>query len=104
MEGMKASMHLLEPKHFVTPFLAHALGSLVGGLVAALIAASRKITFALVIGIVHMVGGIAMVIMLPAPLWFEALDLIVAYIPMALVGGRLGSGSKPAAASAGATK
>ena len=93
-ESMKASMPLLRPKHFVMPFLAHALGSLLGGLVAALIAASHKITFALVIGLVHLAGGIAMALMIPAPVWFEALDLIVAYIPMALVGGRLGSGSK----------
>ena len=31
MEGLKASLHLFEPKHFVFPFLAHALGTLVGG-------------------------------------------------------------------------
>ena len=28
--------------------------------------------------------------MIPAPAWFIALDLIVAYIPMAWIGGRLG--------------
>jgi hypothetical protein len=94
MESIRASLHLFQPKHFVMPFLAHALGSLLGGLTAALIAASRKITFALVIGIVHLAGGIAAAFMIPAPIWFIALDLIVAYIPMALVGGRLGSGSK----------
>ncbi|HRD40433.1 MAG TPA: hypothetical protein PLC65_17520, partial [Bacteroidia bacterium] len=27
MEGLKASMHLMEPKHFLMPFLAHALGT-----------------------------------------------------------------------------
>jgi hypothetical protein len=34
MEGLKAAMVLLEPKHFVFPFLAHALGTLGGALVA----------------------------------------------------------------------
>jgi len=94
MESIRASLHLFQPKHFVMPFLAHALGSLLGGLTAALIAASRKITFALVIGLVHLAGGIAAAFLIPAPVWFIALDLIAAYIPMALVGGRLGSGSK----------
>ena len=27
MEGLKAAMHLFEPKHFIMPFLAHALGT-----------------------------------------------------------------------------
>ena len=31
MEGLQAAMPLFEPKHFVFPFLAHALGTLVGG-------------------------------------------------------------------------
>ncbi len=81
------------------PFLAHAVGSLVGGMVVAAIAASRKITFALVIGGVHMLGGIAMVFLLPAaPLWFDGLDLGVAYLPAAWLGGTLGAMiGKPAA-------
>lgn len=33
-EGLKAAMHLFEPKHFVFPFLAHALGTLAGAAVA----------------------------------------------------------------------
>lgn len=94
MESVRANVHLFEPKHFIMPFLAHALGSLSGAFVAAMIAASRKMTFALVIGIVHLLGGIAASLMIPAPAWFIALDLIVAYIPMAGLGGKLGGGSK----------
>ncbi len=30
MEGLKSAMHLMEPRHFIFPFLAHALGTLVG--------------------------------------------------------------------------
>jgi hypothetical protein len=33
-------MHLFEPRHFVMPFLAHALGTLAGALAAFLIAAT----------------------------------------------------------------
>ena len=87
MESFKAHAHLLQPKHFIMPFLAHALGSLIGAFVAAMIAASRKMTFALVIGVVHLLGGIAAAFLIPAPVWFIALDLIVAYIPMAYLGG-----------------
>ncbi len=30
MEGLKASMHLFQPRHFIMPFLAHALGTFAG--------------------------------------------------------------------------
>ena len=93
-EGLKASIHLFEPKHFLMPFLAHALGTFVGALVAALIAADRKMLFAIIIGLVTMIGGIAAVYMIPAPMWFNVTDLVLAYIPMAFLGGKIGSRSK----------
>lgn len=83
MEGLKASMHLFEPKHYIFPFLAHSLGTLVGAFVAALIASSYKARFALVIGAFFLAGGIANVFMLPAPMWYNVVDLAGAYIPMA---------------------
>lgn len=89
MEGLKASMHLFEPKHFLMPFLAHAIGTLAGGFLAALIATEQKIKFALGIGLFFMLGGIASVMMLPSPLWFTVLDLGAAYIPMAFIAGKL---------------
>lgn len=88
-EGLKAAMHLFEPKHFVFPFLAHALGTLVGAAFAALIAASRKLGIAMTIGAVFLAGGLSMVLMLPSPRWFDALDLGVAYLPMAWLGWKL---------------
>ena len=89
MEGLKTSMHLFEPKHFLMPFLAHAIGTLAGAFVVALIATEQKLKFALGIGLFFMLGGIANVIMLPSPLWFTALDLGAAYIPMAYIAGKL---------------
>lgn len=50
-EGIQAAASLLEPRHFIFPFLAHALGTLSGALVAAWIAASNKMRLAFVIGI-----------------------------------------------------
>ena len=87
MEGLKASMHLFEPRHFVFPFLAHALGTLVGALVAALVAATHRMKFALAIGVFFLIGGISIIFMLPSPTWFGILDLVGAYIPMAWIGG-----------------
>jgi hypothetical protein len=89
MEGLKAAMHLFEPKHFLMPFLAHALGTLAGAFLAALIAANHNMKFALGIGAFFMLGGIANVLMLPSPLWFTVLDLGAAYIPMGYVAGKL---------------
>ncbi|PKP15710.1 MAG: hypothetical protein CVU07_09270, partial [Bacteroidetes bacterium HGW-Bacteroidetes-23] len=83
------SMHLFEPKNFVFPFLAHALGTLVGAFLAAKIAANHKMKFAYGIGFFFLLGGIANVFLLPSPTWFTLLDLIGAYLPMAFLGGKL---------------
>ncbi|UXP32501.1 hypothetical protein N6H18_00735 [Reichenbachiella agarivorans] len=87
MEGLQASIHLFEPKHFIMPFLAHALGTLAGAVIAGLIAASHKMKFTLAIGIFFLFGGIANVWMLPTPIWFIVLDLLIAYIPMGYLAG-----------------
>jgi hypothetical protein len=89
MEGLKASMHLFQPKHFIFPFLAHALGTFVGAFLAAMIAASHKMKFALGIGVFFLAGGIVAVFMLPSPTWFAVVDIVGAYIPMAYLGGTL---------------
>ena len=89
MEGLKAAMPLMEPKHFLLPFLAHALGSLVSAFVAAQIAATHKMTIAMCVGSLPLIGGIVNVFMLPSPLWFTIVDLVFAYIPMAYLGGSL---------------
>ena len=88
-ESLQSSMHLFGPKHFIFPFLAHAIGTLAGAYLSARIAASHKMKFALGIGIFFLIGGISMVFMMPAPVWFVVLDLSVAYIPTGWLGGRL---------------
>ena len=85
MEGLKASMHLFEPKHFLMPFLAHALGTFAGAFLAVKIAATHQMKIALGIGFMFLAGGITNVFMLPSPLWFSVLDLTIAYIPMAFL-------------------
>ncbi|WP_177766040.1 hypothetical protein [Flavobacterium sp. I3-2] len=85
-EGLKAAIPLFEPKHFLFPFLAHAIGTLVGAFITALIAKTYRKILALVIGLAFLIGGIMMVFMVPSPTWFTLTDLILAYIPMAFLG------------------
>ena len=92
MESLKASMHLFEAQHFIFPFLAHALGTFAGAFLAALIAASHKMKFALAMGVFFLIGGIANTFMLPSPTWFTILDLVAAYIPTAWLGGTIAGG------------
>lgn len=99
-EGLARGMKLLQPRHFVMPFLAHALGTLAGALAAYLMAASHKARFAYAIGFVYLCGGVAACFMIPAPAWFMALDLLVAYLPMAWLAIRIGTRMQSGTASA----
>jgi len=85
-EGLKAALPLFETKHFIFPFLAHAIGTLVGAFITALITKTYRKTLSLVIGSAFLIGGIMMVFMVPSPTWFTLTDLIFAYIPMAYIG------------------
>ncbi len=101
MEGLKASMHLLQPKHFIMPFLAHACGTFVGALLTSIIAAKYKMRFALGIGVWFLLGGIVNIFMLPSPTWFTILDLAGAYIPMGYLAGKLAERYKKSSESPG---
>jgi hypothetical protein len=93
-ESLSNAIHLFEPRHFVMPFLAHALGTLAGALAAYLIAATHRARIAYVIGALFLCGGVAASFMIPAPAWFIALDLLVAYLPMAWLAIRIGARMK----------
>jgi hypothetical protein len=84
-EGMKNSIHLLSAQHFIFPFLAHALGTLLSGTLAVLfLKKSNKLNYYLwFIGGLFFAAGTYMVTILPAPWWFNILDLTLAYFPMA---------------------
>ena len=94
-ESLAKGIHLFEPRHFVMPFLAHAVGTLVGALAAYLLAATHRAPIAWAIGAVFLCGGVAASFMIPAPAWFIALDLLVAYLPMAWLATRIGARIRP---------
>jgi len=66
--------------------LAHAIGTLVATFIAALIAVSRRKIITRVISLLYLAGGAYMVAILPSPMWFNLLDLIMAYFPMGMFG------------------
>ena len=103
-ESLSKAMHLFEPRHFIMPFLAHALGTLAGAFAAYLIAASYKVHIAYVIGAVFLCGGVAASFMIPAPIWFIALDLLAAYLPMAWLGIQMGTRLQQGKAAAPASE
>ena len=95
VETMRESMPLFTPANYLFPFLAHALGTLVGAFLAAKLGASHRMKLAIGIGVFFLLGGIAAATMLGGPIWFIAADLILAYIPMAYVGAKLaGAGAR----------
>ena len=89
MDALVDVMPTLEFKYFIFPFLAHALGTLSGATIAGLMAASHKMKFSLGIGGLFLLGGIMVNYMIPGPIWFAVTDIVVAYIPMAWLGGKL---------------
>lgn len=99
-EGIAAALPQLTPRHFLFPFLAHALGTLAGAFVAAKIASRRKPVGALVVGAFFFAGGVMAARMIPAPAWFIAADLLCAYFPFAWLGHRLAGARRDAGASA----
>ncbi|EAR00341.1 hypothetical protein [Maribacter sp. HTCC2170] len=89
MTALAEIMPTLDFKYFIFPFLAHALGTLAGAAIAFMIAATFKMKFALAIGALFLIGGIIVSTMLPGPTWFTVVDILLAYIPMAWLGGKL---------------
>ncbi len=85
-EGLRASMHLFTARHFVFPFLAHAVGTLAGAVAGTVIVAGGSRVPAGVIGCLFLAGGVVSVVTLPSPLWFSITDLTLAYLPMAALG------------------
>ncbi len=81
-------------KNFIFPFLAHALGTLAGAAIAAKIAANNPMIFAYVIGVFFLIGGITAVVQYNGPLNFNIIDLLIAYLPMSYLGGKLATSTK----------
>lgn len=89
MNSLAAGMHLFEPKNFIMPFLAHALGTFAGAFIAGFVARKYKLQVGLTVGGIFLFGGISMAISLPAPMWFNVTDIVFAYLPMGWLASRM---------------
>ena len=78
-----------EFEYFIFPFLAHSIGTLSGAFIVSKLSKKTHIIMPLIVGLYFLSGGIYMVTILPAPIWFISLDLILCYIPMALLGWKI---------------
>ena len=76
-------------KYFIFPFLAHSIGTLSGAIIVSKLSKKSSIILPLVVGLYFLSGGIYMITILPAPMWFVLLDVILGYIPMALLGWKI---------------
>ena len=89
VKSIRENIHMFQSKHYVIPFLAHALGTLSGAIIAAKIATSRKSTYANIIGLFFLVVGISAAAMIGTPILPTIVDLVFAYIPMAWIAYKL---------------
>ena len=83
MDSLQANMGKFKLLNYLVMFLAHSLGTLAGSIVAGAIAVSDRAIFINIVAFLFLLCGIAMVIMLPSPLWFAFTDLTFAYILVA---------------------
>lgn len=89
IESIKTNIHLYKPIHFLFPFLAHALGTFSGAVLAIKISKQTKIEY--MVALVFLYGGISMITQVSSPIWFTVLDLGLAYIPMAWLATKISS-------------
>ncbi|MEY4594058.1 MAG: hypothetical protein RIQ47_468 [Bacteroidota bacterium] len=85
-EGLAASMPLMQSQHFITPLIAHAGGTFIGAWLVCRFISENQLMRAMIIGFLFFAAGLYMTYILPAPMWFEILDMTLAYFPMAYLG------------------
>ena len=87
---MEPNFSLLGPVDFLVPFIAHAGGTFAGAYIVSGWAATWNKGFALVIGSLAFLGGLAVAFMFKLPIWVIFVDLILCYFPCALLAHKLG--------------
>jgi len=87
-EAMKAFVDALPIGAFLMVLLAHLLGSLAGSLAATLTSGRSSILPGMVVGGLLLVSGIVNLTMVPHPVWFMVVDVLL-FLPAAYLGARL---------------
>ena len=91
---LKQVMHLIPIQALLAVLAAWALGSFGGGWLAARLAPEKPTAHALFVGCVLMLAGIANLFMIPHPLWFTVIGVLL-FIPAAWLGSKLVRGKTP---------
>ena len=73
---------------FAIVLVVHALGALIAGFVAALIAREHKMLMGLAMGVLFLAFGISNLMQITHPMWFMVLD-VLEYIPFTVLGSKL---------------
>lgn len=87
--SIKEHLHLIGPKYYIIPFIADALGTLIGAWLVASFTTTNKIKWAIAVGVFFMVVGITNLVSMRSPMWFTIVNMSVAFLPMALLGYQL---------------
>lgn len=85
-DSLKALVPHLKMKHYIFPFLAHALGTLAGAYFTARIVTKAPAFYGFIIGVFFLLMGFMNAWAIEPPLWFWVVDLIGAYLPFAIIG------------------
>ncbi len=86
--AMTAYIAELPTVAFAIVVAAHALGALIAGFIAALIAREHKMLMGLAMGVLFLAFGISNLMQITHPMWFMVLD-VLEYIPFTVLGSKL---------------
>jgi hypothetical protein len=89
MDDLKAFTSSAPAIVFVLVIIAYAVGSVVGGLIAAAIATHNKMTKAITVGGILMGLGAYNLFMIPHPVWTIIISIFL-FIPSSYLGGYMG--------------
>ena len=107
LDAMREFVATLPTGAFVFVLLAHLCGSFIAGFVCVLVAKERWNAGSLGLGVFFLLAGIANLVMIPHPMWFGVIDVLL-YLPAAFAGGAVASGmlhtAEPKTTDAGSEK
>ena len=76
----------LTSMNYILAILAHAVGTFIAAYFICRLVTTKEKIFAIGVGIVFLILGFLNLNNIPHPQWFAVIDLILSYIPMALLG------------------
>jgi len=88
MESMKIMIDQLPFGAFLFVLLAYGVGSFIGGLLSAFLSKNGRVANAVIVGSILMIFGIINLLMIPHPVWFTLVSIML-FIPCAYLAGQL---------------